>query len=115
MLSPDDSWSPLAIISIIIFPLTSLAGLANLMKSGKPLEWRAVFSVALNSGLLGVCIATGMIHKFGTESLMMIICISVMSGLGGNAMIDFALETFKSVVRASLKTKSDSKGKEDDE
>lgn len=102
----SDSW-----LLYVLFPVTSLAGLANLLRSGQPLTKRAICSVMLNSGLFGISVAAIMLHKFGSESLMLIVAVSILSGLGGNAAIDFGLATFKAVVRTmaagATQTKTD--------
>ncbi|MEL0117197.1 MAG: hypothetical protein VW739_05745 [Pelagibacteraceae bacterium] len=83
--------------------MTSLAGLANLLRSNQPMTRRAVASVMLNSGLFGVAIAAWMFHSFGSEKFMLILAASILSGLGGNALVDFAIESVKSAIRAKVK------------
>jgi hypothetical protein len=91
----DDKWS----ILMILFPVCSFSGLAALLRSEQPLTRRAVASASLNSGLFGVAIGGLMIHKFGLDSLHIIIAISILAGLGGNASIDFANELWRAYVR----------------
>ena len=86
-------------VLLMLFPVTSLCGLASLVRSGEPLSKRAIWSVILNSGLFGMGVAACLIHQFGSESLMLIFGVSVLSGLGGNAAIEFFLETAKAIIR----------------
>lgn len=88
----------------IVVPITSLAGLANLLRSEKDISVRAVLSVILNSGLFGLAIAAYLLSKLGADSFGLVLSISILSGLGGNAAIDFALELFKTVVRNYAKS-----------
>lgn len=84
----------------IIFPITSIAGIANLLRSEKPITRRAVFSVALNSGLCGVAIASLMLHQFGDEALTLILGVSTLAGLGGNYTIDVVLSLGAKALRS---------------
>lgn len=72
----------------IIFPVTSLAGLAQLLRNGKELTRRSVFSALLYSGLLGVGTAALMDHFYGAENWALILGLSVLSGLGGTSAVD---------------------------
>lgn len=97
-------WNQESILLSAIFPLTSVAGLAQLLRSGRPITKREVASVTLNSGLFGVSVAALLIHKFGVELWPLIVGISLLSGLGGNAMIDLALAALKRIVRDKIGT-----------
>jgi len=89
-------------LGLVIFPITSLSGLANLLRSEQTITKRAVVSVILNSGLFGVSVAAGMLHKFGDDSILLVITISILSGLGGNAAIDFALQLVRSAIQKRI-------------
>ncbi len=84
---------------LAIFPTCSFAGLAALLRTEQPITRRAIVAAALNSGLFGVAVAAAMIHRFGSEGIYLILSVSVLSGLGGNAAIDFAVEGIKAYVR----------------
>lgn len=84
---------------LAIFPTCSFAGLAALLRSDQEITKRALLSAIMNSGFFGVCVAALMLHRFGTESIYLTISVSVLSGLGGNAAIDFLVEAVKSYVR----------------
>lgn len=81
-------------------PLCSFAGLAALLRSRQKPTYRAIASAMLNSGLFGVAIGAGMLWKFGTESFLLIIFVSTLAGLGGNAALDFGVELFMSWIRS---------------
>ena len=95
-----DNMSNLILLAIV--PVTSLAGLANLLRTNQPLTKIAVASVMLNSGLFGIVVASYMIHQLGSESLLLTLAVSTLSGLGGNAVIDFAFEIFKSAIKSKF-------------
>lgn len=78
-----------------IFGISSVAGLAALMRSGKEMTWRAMGSAALNAGILGVSVAMIWVHLYGIEHIWFVAGISLLAGLGGTALMDFA---FQSVV-----------------
>lgn len=88
------------IIVGVIFPISSFAGLAALMRTGRKMTWRSIFSSMLNSGLLGVAIACGMIHAFGPEHKFFIGFVSLMAGLGGNTAVEFGYGLFSKALRA---------------
>lgn len=85
-----------------ILPSASFAGLAELLRSKQELTWRSVASATLNSGLFGLAIGAIMLQKFGTEHFNLIWGIATLAGLGGSALIDFAVE----LLRAWMKRKA---------
>ncbi len=87
----DTRWILLA----TLWPICSFAGLAALLRSEQPLTKRAVASAILNSGFFGVVVGAVMIHRFGSEALLLTFGIAVLSGLGGNTAVDFALELLR--------------------
>lgn len=91
----------------IIFPVTSLAGLAQLLRSGKELDKRSVCSAILYSGLTGVGIAAMMIHYFGAENWAMILGVSVLSGLGGTSATDFVVLFLRKGLSQVIKSMED--------
>lgn len=88
---------------LICGPLGSLAGYAALLRSGQPLDKRAFIASILNSGLLAIAIAVGVFQYLGTQNPWLVILLSILSGLGGMAMIDFALALFKETISAVIK------------
>jgi hypothetical protein len=75
-----------------IFVAASFGGLASLLRSKRQITTRLVVSAMLNSGLFGWVIAGGMWRQYGGENPTLIFAISILAGLGGTTMIDFALQ-----------------------
>lgn len=84
----------------LIFPFSSFAGLAALMRSGRKMTKRAVASAMLNSGLFGLAVGFGLIHLKGPEHMFFIWCVSISAGLGGNTAIEFALGLWIKMVKS---------------
>lgn len=75
--------------------LSSFAGLAELLRSGRPITTRAVLSAMLNSGLIGLAIGLVWYHKFlGDGNVYFLVGVCVLAGLGGATFIDFAISSF---------------------
>lgn len=84
--------TPLQVIASC-FAISSLGGLAALLRSGKPLNWRSVFSATLYSGIVGVTIALVWYQYFdGQNNIEFLIGVSGMAGLGGATMLDFIVQ-----------------------
>ena len=76
--------------------LSSFAGLAELLRSGRPLTPRAIIAAILNSGLIGLSIGLLWYHYFlGQGNIYFLIGVCVLAGLGGSTAIDFMLAAFK--------------------
>lgn len=79
-----------------IVPCSSLAGLAALLRSDQEIDGRKIFSAITNSGLFGLAIGSGMIWRYGIDSWPLILCVSVLAGLGGNSALDVVLTSLRS-------------------
>lgn len=90
-------------VLLALFPACSLAGLAALLRSRQRLTYRTVASAMLNSGILGVGAGCLHVHYYGQQSLLMTVGLSILGGLGGNAMLDFAIETLKNYIKSQVK------------
>jgi hypothetical protein len=73
-----------------IFGVSSVSGLAALLRSGQALTFRAVLSAFLNSGLFGVGIAMVWTHLYGMQYPWFMVGVSLLAGLGGISLMDFA-------------------------
>lgn len=73
------------------FAVSSFAGLAALLRSGKSITILAVCSAMLNTGMVGLAIALIWYTKFkgSEENIYFMIGLCVLSGLGGTTAIDF--------------------------
>ncbi len=82
------------LLGILAFFGASLAGLAAHLRSGKELGWRAVTAAVLNSGLVGLIIFLIGFRVFH-DDLAYLIGMSLLSGIGGATLLDFALQLVK--------------------
>lgn len=76
------------------FGVSSFAGLAALLRAGKPVNGVTIFSAMLNSGLMGLALGLLWYNKF-QDNIYFLIGVCVLAGLGGATMIDFILQAFK--------------------
>jgi hypothetical protein len=98
---------------VILGPIGSIAGVAALLRSQSKLDRRAFFAALLNSGLLAVVVACGLFHYYGTQVVWLVISVSILSGLGGIALLDFILALARSVLTAwAGRYKDDSQDKD---
>ena len=77
--------------------IASLAGLAALLRSGKPLTTRAVVSAVLNSGIMGFVIAA-LWYSYFQGNTYFLIGLSALAGLGGTTLVDFCIQILKTVI-----------------
>ena len=82
--------------------LGSLAGLAALLRSSGKLDRRSFWASLLNSGMFSLAMAAMVFHHFGSEKWLLAIVVSALSGLGGHALIDFALGAIKLALQNKL-------------
>jgi hypothetical protein len=75
------------------FSISSFAGLAAVLRSGKKLTTRSVLSATLNSGLLGLGI--GFIYFQWAENIYILIGICALAGLGGITLLDFVVQALQ--------------------
>lgn len=79
----------------LVMPLCSLAGLCALARSNQTITLRNLFSAAANSALFGAAVAWLMISRVGYDEWPLITGVSILSGLGGTQLIEFALLALK--------------------
>lgn len=78
------------------FSISSLGGLAAYLRSERELSTRLLVSAMLNSGLLGLAIAFCWYTYFhGRDNVYLLIGITLLSGLGGLTVVDFAIGVVK--------------------
>ena len=87
--------------------LGSLAGVAALLRSGQPLSRRAFWTALLNSGLFSLSIGSYVLWKMGEENFLFAVVLSVLAGLGGNALIDFALGVMRTMLQKRFEDNDD--------
>lgn len=83
-----DERDPITLFSIA-FGLSSVAGLAALLRNGRALTWRLILSAALNSGLFGIGVAMIWYNYYGgAQHPWFMLGVSLLAGLGGASLID---------------------------
>lgn len=90
MIDKDSNLATLISIGV----LSSLGGLASLLRSGKNINPREVFAALLNSGLIGIVIALLWWNKFGHDNLYFLVGVSGLAGIGGASVIDLAVQWY---------------------
>lgn len=88
----NDRISPLNVL-ISAFGVSSFAGLAALLRAGKKVNVGAVVSAMLNSGMMGLAIASLWYTKF-QDNIYFLIGICILAGLGGATLVEFAIQFF---------------------
>jgi hypothetical protein len=93
---PDpDQYDPMRLFGTTS-ALASFAGLAELLRSGRPITTRSVVSAMLNSGLIGLSIGLVWYHKYlGEGNVYFLIGVCVLAGLGGATFVDFASQLLR--------------------
>lgn len=78
------------------FGISSFAGLAALLRSGKKLTWLAVFTAMLNAGIIGIAICLLWYTKYRSEdNIYFLIGVCALAGLGGTTVLDFVIQLCK--------------------
>ena len=87
-----DDRDPTSVLGLA-FSLSSVAGLAALLRSNQQLTTRAVFSAFLNSGLTGGVIGAIWWNWYGGSGHpWFMLGVSTLAGLGGPVFLDFILQ-----------------------
>lgn len=78
------------------FAISSLGGLAAMLRSNKPLNFRVVVSAFLYSGMMGLIIALLWYNYFdGSGNIYFLLGVSGLAGVGGTTVLDFVLQALK--------------------
>lgn len=90
-----EKFDPLRIL-MASFAISSLGGLAALLRSNQPLGWRNVVSAMLYSGIMGLIIALLWYNYFdGKGNIYFLLGVSGLAGIGGTTVLDFLITTLK--------------------
>jgi hypothetical protein len=81
----------LFIVSVLV---SSLAGMAALLRSSQELTIRTVFSVLLNTGILGLGISL-LLFTYFRDNAYFLIGLCALAGLGGLTFVGFILQVIK--------------------
>lgn len=76
------------------FAISSIAGLANLLRTTKAITLRAAMAATLYSGLFGLVIGLVWHNYFAPTNQYFLIGVSGLSGLGGMSLIDLIVQLF---------------------
>ena len=98
-------------VFVSCFSISSFAGLAALLRSGKPLTWRNITAAFLYSGIFGLVIGLLWYQYFGgQDNVYFLIGVSGLAGLGGMSLLDFAVQGLLSGFNIKITTE----GRDDD-
>ena len=87
--SRPDAWQVL----LACFTISSLGGLAQLLRSGRAVTRRMLLAAMLYSGLMGLVIGLIWYNYFnGQDNLYFLVGVSGLAGLGGTTLLDFLLQ-----------------------
>lgn len=78
------------------FAISSLGGLAAMLRSNKQLTTRVVLSALLYSGMMGLSIALLWYNYFdGSGNIYFLLGVSGLAGVGGTTVLDFVVQALK--------------------
>lgn len=97
------------------FTISSVAGLAALLRSKQPLTWRAVIAAALYSGCMGFIIAALWMKEYGLAGdPYFILGVAALAGIGGVSVVDLVVIAIrKSGIKLVLGRKAEDDKEED--
>jgi hypothetical protein len=92
----QDKLDPLHVLSSA-FAISSIGGLAALLRSKQPLSLRTTVAAILYSGIVGLLIALLWFNYFKSsdENLYFLLGISGLAGIGGTTVIDLAVQILR--------------------
>jgi len=88
----------LILFLIAVLGASSLAGLAALLRSGKELTSRDIFSSLLNSGIMGAGVFAVWWSYGGESNPILAAGVCTLAGLGGTATVEFVAASAKRVI-----------------
>jgi len=88
------------------FGLASCAGLAALLRSGRPPTPLQVANAMLNSGLLGLGLALLWYERF-RDNIYALVGMTVLAGMGGASFVDLALALVRTFLVRALPPQPD--------
>lgn len=91
----QNEFDPLRIF-LAAFTISSLGGLAALLRSKRDITWRIGISASLYSGLMGLIIALLWYNYYdGDGNMYFLLGISGLAGIGGTTVVDFIIQVLK--------------------
>lgn len=83
-------------VILAAFGISSVGGLAALLRSKRPLTWRTIAAAFLYSGMMGTTIALLWYNYFdGKGNTTFLLGISALAGIGGTTVADFIIQFMK--------------------
>ena len=83
--------------------LSSLAGLAYLLRSGAPLSRRVIAAAILWNGLGGLAMASLGYHFLGDKNLYLLLGMSILAGIGSVSILDFLWQFLTGRISVTVK------------
>lgn len=102
----NDKLTPLQVF-LLCFGISSLAGIAALLRSNKQLTARTIASASLYSGLFGLVIGLIWYNYFAPTNLFFLIGVSGLAGLGGVSLLDVLLQLIASGLKIRISVEAD--------
>ncbi len=91
------------IVSLMMFAIAGLAGLASLLRSPEPITRRGVASSMINSGLCGSAIVLIGYHWGGVRSVWLVLGLGILSGLAGSRAVEVLSQVGVNFLKAAAK------------
>ena len=91
------------------FAISSIGGLASLLRSQKPMTLRSVLSSLLYSGVMGLIIALLWYNILAdAANIYFLLGVSGLAGIGGTTVVDFIIQLIKrGGIDISIRPRSD--------
>lgn len=90
----DDKLTPLTLF-LSAMGLSSVGGLAALLRSHRSLSVRTLVAAAIYSGITGLIIALLSYNYFGVTNPYFLLGVCGLAGVGGTTVLDFLVQVFK--------------------
>lgn len=88
-----ERFSPVELL-LSCFGVSSLAGIAQIIRRGEPVELRKIVGAGLYSGIIGLIVAMLLHSHLGDTNYILLIGVSGLAGLGGSNVLDFLLNAW---------------------
>lgn len=91
----QEKFDPLKVL-VAAFTISSLGGLAALLRSKQQLTYRNVMAALLWSGLSGLLIGLTWFNYFNEQgNIFFLLAVSGLAGIGGTTVMDLLIQMFK--------------------
>lgn len=92
----DDNQYQALKVFLAAFSISSVGGLAALLRSKQQISMRKAISATLYSGMIGLTIALLWYNYFdGQDHLYFLLGVSCLAGVGGTTVLDFIIQMLK--------------------